>query len=227
MKTILLLALALGVAACSQQNMDERAGADNAIEAKKDQIDTAADAAKDQIKADAKAQEEKIEAQAKAAKAELEATEAQAEAQAAAQNKDLEAQAQRIEEAAGAESKQQITAEATAAKNEDLRKDDQKDFSDFRTALGLRDQDSVEVHIEDGKATLKGDVDSEARKNELEQKARSFQGVTEVENKLEVKVGAAREKAQSADASIEIQPTDQPVQPDPAQPEQPEPAPQP
>jgi osmotically-inducible protein OsmY len=199
MKTqITVAAMALALIGCRQGNqMNEGAGAQNdASKTEKQKIEQAAKEAQRQISDDAKAQKEKVEAQAKAAKAKLEAESKQAAAQKTESQKDVQAQTQKIEESAGA---------GTQKVAQQQQKDEQL-TQQVKQTLGLNDQQSekaknIQAEVKGGTATLRGTVQSDAEKQQMESQLKTIPGITSVENKLEVSKDQAQGQSQKVNES--------------------------
>ena len=163
--TLILLATTLAFVGCRQEDsaIRESAGAE------KKQIEQQKETQLKQLEQQEKAVKQKAEAQKEAIEAQEEAIKAKAHAE----KERIEAQAE-IREAAG------------AAQDKELHMKVHKAIfgEDLTQPQAYRD---VTVSVKGGTVTLKGTVKSEAEKAELEAKAKAVEGVTAVENHLEVK----------------------------------------
>lgn len=174
--TLILLATTLAFVGCRQEDsaIRESAGAEKKqIEQQKETQLKQLEQQEKAVKQKAEAQKEAIEAQSEARRAELEAQQEAIRARAEAEKERIEAQAE-IREAAG------------AAQDKELHMKVHKAIfgEDLTQPQAYRD---VTVSVKGGTVTLKGTVKSEAEKAELEAKAKAVEGVTAVENHLEVK----------------------------------------
>jgi osmotically-inducible protein OsmY len=204
-KVLIVAAAALIMAGCNRDNVaHDSAGAQkDAVEANKDAQKDALNAQKDAISKQAKEQKNAIDAQAKAEKEQINAqkdtVDAQAKAakaQADAQAKTADAQNKAINESAGANTGAASASATTSGDSDSLIK------ARVRAALLGNTGDAsnpasvsanpnapknLNVDISNGKVTLKGTVATEQAKMDCEKRAKEVQGVTAVDNQLEVK----------------------------------------
>ena len=189
MKTIVILAAAsLALVGCNKEDrsMNESAGA------QKDQIEQSKETQKDalnQQKKDlnrtAKAEKEQIDSQTADQKAQLDAQKKQVEDQAANAKSDVQ---QKVDEAAGAATTQlnaldQGTSEADRKITQQVRQSIVSTLGADNSTLAK----NITIITKDGKVTLKGMVNTDAEKKNLEEQAKAAPGVTSVDNQLEVK----------------------------------------
>jgi osmotically-inducible protein OsmY len=199
-KILIVAAAALLMAGCNRDNTaNESAGAQkdavnanadaqkDALNAQKDAISKQASEQKDQISAQAKAEKEQINAKKDEIDAQAKAAKADADAQAKAAN----AQGKALNESAGAN-----TTTDTAGNSDSLIKakvraailGNSADTSNpASVSANPNAPQNLNVDVDNGKVTLKGDVMSDQAKMDCEQRAKSVAGVTSVDNELEIK----------------------------------------
>src|SRR5829696_3368227 len=164
---------------CSKQSGDttqasntetsRRADVQVSTKDEKKEIDSAAKEAQRQVTEASKAQKERIEAEAKAAKAEIDANKAEAQAAVKQQQKNLDEQSRRIESAVG--SAQQSISE-TVPSEQQLRtasaRDDEMLMRQMRDVTGQNK--SLDISVNAGTVTLRGTVNSQQEKDDLEKR---------------------------------------------------------
>ncbi|MDB6029552.1 MAG: osmY [Verrucomicrobiales bacterium] len=187
----------------------------NALDQQKKEIEKSASATKKEISESAGAQKERVEAQADAAKANITAEQKKIEADAKAAKADADAQAKAakasadaqtsasqpaagqttVNESAGAQSasglgaQDQATSDADRAIVQQIRQSlTSADATAQPQATGASTSfKNVTIISKDGVITLKGTVQSDAEKADLEAKTKAISGVKSVDNQLQVK----------------------------------------
>jgi osmotically-inducible protein OsmY len=196
-KILVIAAAALMAAGCNRDNTaNESAGAQkDAVKANADAQKDALNAQKDAVSKQASQQKDAIDAQAKAEKAQINAKKDEIDAQAKAAKAEADAQA-KAADAQGKALNESAGATITSSDSDSLIK------SKVRAALLGNTADAnnpasvsanpnapknLNVDVSNGKVTLKGSVISDQAKMDCEQRAKSVQGVTAVDNRLEIK----------------------------------------
>jgi hyperosmotically inducible periplasmic protein len=182
---IIVLAATAALVGCSRSDRTIRESAG----AQKDQIEQSKDAQKEALndqkkQADERADAEKAAAEARkdAEQSQIDAQQKQIDAEAKAEKAQVEANKE-VSEAAGAAADKQNSDSAIEARVREaiLGTTDQAAQS---TSTATKD---VKVSVRNGVVTLRGNVPTASAKADVEAKAKGVQGVTSVENKLEIK----------------------------------------
>ena len=167
---------------CSKQSdispQGTAAGSQSSTSAAKDeknQVDSAAKEAERQVASDAaKAQKDKIQAEAKAAKSEIDAKKADAEAATKQAEKNVNEQSQRIQQAVGS-AEQSISGQ---------QRDEQQILQKARDAA--KQTQGVDVTVDSGTVTLRGNVNSQQEKDDVENRVKQATGDQNVKNEIKV-----------------------------------------
>lgn len=168
-----LLGAALLTTACSENNRTDVSYDRKDLGDEKQSIDASVEEQKETIDANAQFQKERLEAQAEAQKKIMEAEREKAAALENAAERRANA-TEEINEPAGAE----LNARGDLDNDSELR---------LRSSLDIDDNRDVSLHMENGLLTLRGVVNSQEEKTDLEARAKAFPGVERVSNQLRVR----------------------------------------
>jgi hyperosmotically inducible periplasmic protein len=197
-KLLFAAAAALVVVGCGQSDnsANESAGAQrdqieqnrkaqkDALNAQKDSVSQNAKQEKNQIDAQAKAEKDQINAKKDELDAQAKAAKAQADAQASA----AKAQGQAVNESAGAGTASDNSDSAIKARVRAAILGNTADSSNpASVSANPNAPQNLNVDVSNGKVTLKGTVATDQAKMDAAQRAQKIQGVTSVDNQLEIK----------------------------------------
>lgn len=204
--TLLVMAAALLVAGCDQQNKQ----ASNDTSSDQDAIRQSAKEAKSEVEKQAKAAKDRLDAEAKAAQAQIDAEKARAKAAATDAQTKVETASQNIREAAGAASdkaQREVGAGATTTTPPPSEPSatptpatpsttsapgvDQKLADQVRAAVSGAEANAdaakdLQISATGGTVTVKGKVKSDAEKTRIENAAKAIPGVSQVVMQVEV-----------------------------------------
>ena len=168
--------------------------ASSAAKDEKNQIDSAAKEAERQVSDSAKAQKDKIQSEAKEAKAEIDAQKAQAEAATSQAQKNLDEQSKKIHDAVGS-AQQTITGQ---------QRDEQQTLQKARDAA--KQDRNVNVDLDNGTVVLRGTVNSQQEKDDVENHVKQATGDQNIKNDLKVNDNSNNSSSQSQPPSPQSNP---------------------
>lgn len=172
MKILAVLLGAVLLTACNESNRTDVTYDRRDVNNEKRSIDASVEEQKKQIDANARFEKERLEAEAEKQKKIMEAEREKA----AALDRAADRRADKIE-----------NINEPAGVDLGVRRDLDEDEVELRSSLKLQDNRDVTLRLDDGVLTLKGVVDTEAQKVDLEARAKGLGGVKRVDNQLRVR----------------------------------------
>lgn len=169
-----LMGAALLTTACSDSNRSDLAYDRRDVRDDQRSIDATVEERKEIIDANARYEKERLEAEAAAQKKILEAEREKA----AALNRASDRRADEVEDINDDPAGAELRVRGDWDDDDDIR---------LRSSLDLDNNRDVTVNMSGGTLTLRGTVNSQAQKIDMEARAKSFPGVTRVDNQLRVR----------------------------------------